>query len=118
VARRAAGRQAAYQLAATRLAAGRKAGEAARQADAAHRAEAGNARPEGGAAGGLNERQARALAFVREHGEITRSLYEGIVGRDVSARTAQNDLRELIDRGILKRVGAGPGTRYVPGRIL
>jgi DNA-binding NtrC family response regulator len=118
VARRAAGRQAAYQLAATRLAAGRQSGETARQADAARGTSPVGARAEGGGAGGLNERQARALAFVREHGEITRSVYEGIVGRDVSARTAQNDLRELIDRGILKRVGAGPGTRYVPARIL
>lgn len=62
---------------------------------------------------GLNERQLRALVFVRERGEITRPQYEAVAGQDVSSRTAQNDLRELVDRGILKRVGAGPGTRYV-----
>lgn len=62
---------------------------------------------------GLNERQLRALAFVRERGEITRPQYEAVAGQDVSSRTAQNDLRELVDRGFLKRIGAGPGTRYV-----
>jgi DNA-binding NtrC family response regulator len=62
---------------------------------------------------GLSERQLRALAFVRQHGEISRAEYETVVGMELSSRTAQNDLRELVERGILQRVGAGPGTRYV-----
>lgn len=60
----------------------------------------------------LNERQIRALRLVREQGEITRAQYEASVGKELSSRTAQNDLRELVERGILERVGAGPGTRY------
>jgi len=61
---------------------------------------------------GLNERQLRALAFIHEHGELSRAEYEALVGKGLSSRTAQNDLRELVERGILQRVGAGPGTRY------
>lgn len=62
---------------------------------------------------GLNERQLRAMAFIRQYGEITRPEYEEVAGQEVSSRTAQNDLRELVERGILIRVGAGPGTRYI-----
>lgn len=61
---------------------------------------------------GLNERQARAIELVRREGEFTRAQYEAVAGSDISSRTAQNDLRELVERGILERVGAGPGTRY------
>lgn len=60
----------------------------------------------------LNDRQIGALRLVRERGEITRAQYEAFIGTDLSSRTAQNDLRELVERGILERVGAGPGTRY------
>ena len=63
----------------------------------------------------LNERQTQALVFIRLKGEMTRAQYETVVGQQVSSRTAQNDLRELVDLGLLQRVGAGPGTRYVIG---
>ncbi|MDL2267297.1 sigma 54-interacting transcriptional regulator [Desulfovibrio sp. OttesenSCG-928-G15] len=71
--------------------------------------------PEPGAAQtqGLNERQLRALSFIRRQGKITRAEYESVVGAEVSSRTAQNDLRELVERGILIRKGAGPGTSYL-----
>lgn len=59
----------------------------------------------------LNERQLRALELVRRTGEMTRTQYEAVADKGVSSRTAQNDLRELVDLGILERVGAGPGTR-------
>ena len=61
---------------------------------------------------GLNERQTRAITLVRSKGEFTRAQYEEVAGSDISSRTAQNDLRELVERGILQRMGAGPGTRY------
>lgn len=64
------------------------------------------------ASAGLNERQIIALDYVRRHGEMSRAEYENVAGASLSARTAQNDLRELVERGILVRVGAGPGTRY------
>lgn len=63
---------------------------------------------------GLSERQLRALAFIHEHGELSRAEYGSLFGSALSARTAQNDLRELVERGILIRVGGGPGTRYRP----
>ena len=61
---------------------------------------------------GLNDRQLRALDFAREHGRISRPQYEDVAGADVSARTLQNDLRELVERSIFKRIGAGPATCY------
>ena len=60
----------------------------------------------------LNERQMRGLEFLRANGAMTRAQYEGIAGRELSARTAQNDLKELVELGVLERVGAGPGVRY------
>ncbi len=60
----------------------------------------------------LNERQVRALRYIRRTGGLTRTEYEAVVGQEVSARTAQNDLRDLVTLGILERVGAGPGTHY------
>lgn len=66
---------------------------------------------------GLNERQLRALDFAREHGRISRPQFGEVAGADVSARTLQNDLRELVERGILKRIGAGPATCYELGDI-
>ena len=61
----------------------------------------------------LNERQMRGLEFLRANGAMTRAQYEGIAGRELSARTAQNDLKELVELGVLERVGAGPGVRYI-----
>lgn len=61
----------------------------------------------------LNERQLRGLEFLRANGAMTRAQYEGIAGRELSARTAQNDLKELVELGVLERVGAGPGVRYI-----
>lgn len=60
----------------------------------------------------LNERQMRGLEFLRANGAMTRAQYESIAGRELSARTAQNDLKELVELGVLERVGAGPGVRY------
>ena len=54
----------------------------------------------------------RGLEFLRANGAMTRAQYEGIAGRELSARTAQNDLKELVELGVLERVGAGPGVRY------
>ena len=64
----------------------------------------------------LNERQMRGLEFLRANGAMTRAQYEGIAGRELSARTAQNDLKELVELGVLERVGAGPGVRYILSR--
>ena len=62
---------------------------------------------------GLNDRQMLALQHMRKNGGITRSEYEKLTDRDISARTMQNDLRMLIDLGVIRRVGGGPKTRYI-----
>lgn len=61
---------------------------------------------------GLNARQVRAVAHVRQHGSITNSEYQQI--NAVSARTASRELAALVQSGILEQIGAtGKGTRYI-----
>jgi hypothetical protein len=62
---------------------------------------------------GLNERQLKGLAYLRERGTMSRANYQAITG-DVPQRTAQHDLRDLVERGLLDVKGKGPATRYVP----
>lgn len=67
----------------------------------------------------LNERQCKGVAYLREHGLMSRAQYQGIVGDNVPPRTAQYDLRDLVERGLLMVKGKGPSTKYVlaPGRV-
>lgn len=67
-------------------------------------AEAGN---------GLNARQRQTLEAIRQRGEITRSGYQRLVGGDLPSRTAIYDLQDLVKRGLLKKTGKGPATKYV-----
>lgn len=60
--------------------------------------------------GTLNARQKKALAFVQEHGGISNSEYQRLVG--VSERKALEDLLELVAAGKCKRTGRGRTTRY------
>lgn len=60
---------------------------------------------------GMNERQVTAVRYVEEHGEITNTAYREI--NDVSSRTATNELRGVVDAGILAAVGEGRARRYV-----
>ncbi len=60
----------------------------------------------------MNERQARALTFVRENGSITNREYRELCP-DVSPETLRLDLNDLVDRGVLLRVGAKKGTYYI-----
>lgn len=60
---------------------------------------------------GLNERQIRAVLYVKEHGQISNREYRELTG--VKERTATMELRELVEKGILERFGTtGRGTRY------
>jgi DNA-binding NtrC family response regulator len=61
----------------------------------------------------LSERQRIGIAYLREHGSMSRSQYQTIVGRNVPPRTAQYDLRDMVERGLLQVKGKGPATRYV-----
>ncbi len=62
----------------------------------------------------LNERQAAGMDYAREHGGMTRAQYQRIVGENIPPRTAQYDLRDLVERGLLTIKGKGPATRYLP----
>lgn len=63
---------------------------------------------------GLNERQRRAVAYVREHGSIGSQEYQELNG--VSERVAQLELRKLAERGMLAKAARGRPIRYVlPG---
>jgi predicted HTH transcriptional regulator len=61
----------------------------------------------------LSEREQRlekAIAYVRDHGFITNSLYREITG--TSDKRAFRDLELLVERGSLKRIGSNRGRRY------
>ena len=60
----------------------------------------------------MNERQARAVAYVREHGSITNREYREQCP-DVTPETLRLDLNDLVDRGLLLRIGAKKGTYYI-----
>jgi sigma-54 specific flagellar transcriptional regulator A len=51
-----------------------------------------------------------SIAWVKEHGRLTRRDYEKAAG--VSGRTARRDLAEMVNRGVLVKVGAGRGASY------
>jgi len=62
---------------------------------------------------GLNDRQLKAVLFVKEHGSINNSQYQELVG--VAKATASRDLAELTDKwNLLEKQGrTGVGTIYV-----
>ena len=60
---------------------------------------------------GLNERQINAVLYVKENGEITTSAYAKLYA--VAERTARNDLNELSDKQILKRIGETNLAKYI-----
>ena len=60
----------------------------------------------------MNERQVRALTYLREHGSITNREYQQLCP-DVTAETLRIDLADLVQRGMLMRVGAKKGTYYI-----
>lgn len=61
---------------------------------------------------GLNERQRKAVAFVKLNGRITNREYQQAAG--AIARTAARDLEDLAAKGILRKVGTtGRSAHYV-----
>jgi len=55
---------------------------------------------------GLNERQIKAVMYIREKGKITNKDYKELI-KDISRITATRDLTNLVEKGILKMVGIG-----------
>ena len=61
---------------------------------------------------GLNERQIKAVMYVKERGRITNREYREL--NLCSRNTASNDLKDLTQKGILKESGKkGMGAYYV-----
>jgi ATP-dependent DNA helicase RecG len=54
---------------------------------------------------GLNERQIKAISYIKKEGNITNKKYQQI--NNVSKRTATYELSELVEKGILRRKGEG-----------
>jgi len=54
---------------------------------------------------GLNERQIKAVMYVKEEGKITNKEYQKI--NKVSKATATRDLTNLIEKGIFEMIGVG-----------
>lgn len=60
---------------------------------------------------GLNERQIKAVLFVKDKGRITNKEYQEL--NQVSKRTATNDLSELVEAfNVFKQQGASVSTYY------
>jgi ATP-dependent DNA helicase RecG len=60
----------------------------------------------------MNERQMRALAHVREFGRITNRDYRTVCP-NVTPETLRLDLADLVDKGLLLKVGDKRGTYYI-----
>jgi ATP-dependent DNA helicase RecG len=58
----------------------------------------------------LNERQKKAVEFVKTEKKITRTEYEKMSG--VSERTANRELSDLVKLGIFDKIGRGPNVYY------
>lgn len=60
----------------------------------------------------INDRQKKAVQFIKQHGEISRKQYVGLAG--ISFRQANRDLNDLVDKKIIVVVGSGRSLRYKP----
>ena len=60
----------------------------------------------------LNERQLRAMQYVKQYGSISNREYKRICEGN-SAETLRRDLADLVKRDLLMRVGLKKGTHYI-----
>ncbi|HHX43730.1 MAG TPA: hypothetical protein GX714_07050 [Chloroflexi bacterium] len=60
----------------------------------------------------FNPRQVRVLRFLASHEKITNRDYQQLCP-DVTPETLRLDLRDLVEKGILLKIGANRGTYYV-----
>ena len=52
------------------------------------------------------------LKIIFEKGKITNADYAKMF--EISRNTATNDLSDLVEKGLIKRVGRGRGSYYAP----
>ncbi len=62
---------------------------------------------------GLNQRQIKLALYIKENKSANLSSLEGIMP-DVSRKTLYRDLRELVDKNVLKATGAKKLRIYEP----
>ena len=60
----------------------------------------------------MNERQTKAVAYVNEQGSISNREYRAICP-GVSSETLRLDLLDLVERGLLLKIGSKKGTHYI-----
>ncbi len=60
----------------------------------------------------LNSRQKKAWPLILQRESITRNDYQALIEGDISARTAIYDLQDFVKKGLLRKKGHGPATRY------
>ena len=60
----------------------------------------------------MNERQMRAMSFLEEHGRITNRDYRQLCPT-MNPETLRLDLVDLIDKGLLLKIGDKKGTYYI-----
>jgi predicted HTH transcriptional regulator len=60
---------------------------------------------------GLNERQIKAVLYVKEKGYITLNIFHGLIS-GVSEKTLYRDLQGLVEKGIFREIGEKRGRKY------
>ncbi|MEM7035051.1 MAG: ATP-binding protein [Chloroflexota bacterium] len=60
----------------------------------------------------LNDRQVKGMTFVHEHGRLTIHNFQSLCN-DVSLETLRLDLVDLVDKGLLLKIGDKRGTFYI-----
>ncbi len=61
---------------------------------------------------GLNERQIKAVLYLKERGEITTSTLKKLIPA-VSEKTLYRDLKELVEKNMIREIGTKKGRKYV-----
>jgi len=67
----------------------------------------------------LNERQAKALGYLIQHGRLTIQDFE-LLCPAVNRRSLQRDLKGMVEKGVIAEVGAGstdPTRHYILGKL-
>ncbi len=64
---------------------------------------------------GLNERQIKAVLYVKQHAEISNRDYRRLTG--ISDETARQELMALVKRNLFQVQGKGRATRYLLKRL-
>ncbi len=59
----------------------------------------------------LNDRQLKAIEYLKEKGEMTTSFYQEKM--EISYRSAIRDLKQLVDLEVLEKLGENKGAKYI-----